>query len=93
MLGMAYKKDIDELREGENKWTSTVRAAQRHRRLRVKPAGGGWEVQMRDLLAINDEATLVSVLKSKYGLTPRDPRYTAIMQIWNDAQQLLRHER
>lgn len=48
---------------------------------------------MRDLLAINDEATLVSVLKSKYGLTPRDPRYTAIMQIWNDAQQLLRHER
>jgi hypothetical protein len=51
------------------------------------------EAQMRDLLAINDEATLVSVLKSKYGLTPRDPRYTAIMQIWNDAQQLLRHER
>jgi UDP-N-acetyl-D-mannosaminuronate dehydrogenase len=43
MLGMAYKKDIDELREGENKWTSTVREAQRHRRLRVKPAGGRWK--------------------------------------------------
>jgi hypothetical protein len=36
---------------------------------------------MRDLLAIGDEETLVSVLKSSYGLTPRGPRYKAIMQI------------
>ena len=49
--------------------------------------------QMRDLLAIDDENTLVSILKSKYSLTPRDPRFTAIMQIWNDAQQRLRRER
>ncbi len=49
--------------------------------------------QMRDLLAIDDENTFVSILKCKYGLTPRDPRYAAIMQIWNDAQQRLRRER
>lgn len=49
--------------------------------------------QMRDLLAIDDENTLVSLLKSKYNLTPRDPRYAAIMQIWNDVQQRLRRER
>jgi hypothetical protein len=51
------------------------------------------QAQMRDLLAIDDENTLVSILKSKYNLTPRDPRYSAIMQIWNDAQQRLRHGR
>jgi hypothetical protein len=51
------------------------------------------QTQMRDLLAINDESTLVSVLKSDYSLTPRDPRYKAIMQIWRDAQQRLQHER
>ena len=49
--------------------------------------------QMSDLLAIKDEDTLISVLKSKYDLTPRDPRYKAIMQIWNDAQRRLQRER
>ena len=51
------------------------------------------QTQMRDLLAINDENALVSVLKSDYNLTPRDPRYKAIMQIWRDAQQRQQHER
>jgi hypothetical protein len=50
------------------------------------------QAQMRDLLAIDDEGTLVSVLKSDYNLTPRDPRYKAIMQIWRDAQQRQQHE-
>jgi hypothetical protein len=49
--------------------------------------------QMRDLLAIDDENTLVYLLKSKYNLTPGDPRYAAIMRIWHDAQQRLRLER
>jgi hypothetical protein len=48
---------------------------------------------MRELLAANDEETLVSLLKSKYGLTPEDPGYKAIMQIWSDAQLRLRRER
>ena len=43
--------------------------------------------QMNDLLSIQDEETLIVALKTKYGLTPRDPRYQAIMQIWRDAQQ------
>jgi hypothetical protein len=51
------------------------------------------QTQMRDLLAINDENALVSVLKSDYNLTPRDPRYKAIMQIWRGAQQRQQHER
>jgi hypothetical protein len=49
--------------------------------------------QMSDLLAIGDEETLVSVLKSQYKLTPKDPSYTSIMKIWRDAQLQLRHER
>jgi hypothetical protein len=49
--------------------------------------------QMRDLLAIRDEETLVLVLRSRYNLTPKDPRYLAIMQIWNDAQRRLQQER
>ena len=48
--------------------------------------------QMRGLLAIRDEETLVLALKSKYNLTPKDPRYKAIMQIWNDAQRRLQQE-
>jgi hypothetical protein len=48
---------------------------------------------MGDLLAIKDEDTLRVALKSKYGLTPNDARYLAIMQIWNDAQLQLRRDR
>jgi hypothetical protein len=51
------------------------------------------QAQMRNLLAIDDENTLVSVLKSDYALTPKDPRFKAIMQTWYDARQRLQHER
>jgi hypothetical protein len=64
----------------------TPKAASREREQEMRS-------QMRYLLAIDDENTLVSILKSKYGFTPRDPQYAAIMQIWNDAQQRLRRER
>lgn len=64
----------------------TPKAASREREREIQS-------QMRDLLAIDEEATLVSILKSKYSLTPKDPRYAAIMRIWNDAQQRLRRER
>jgi hypothetical protein len=43
--------------------------------------------QMRDLLAYGDEATLVAALKSKYGISPRDPKFEAILSIWREEQQ------
>jgi hypothetical protein len=42
--------------------------------------------QMAELLAERDERGLVQILKNKYDLTPKDPRYSAFMQIWRDLQ-------
>jgi len=45
--------------------------------------------QMAVLLAERDEQALIGLLKSRYNLTPKDPRYTELMQIWRDAQRRL----
>ncbi len=49
--------------------------------------------QMRDLLAIQDENALATMLAEKYDARPGEPRYDAIMKIWRDAQQRLQRER
>ena len=74
---------------GENKVEEYSRSGPKSPKAAAKERERQVQSQMRDLLAIKDESTLVSVLKNDYSLTPRDPRYKAIMQIWRDAQQRL----
>jgi hypothetical protein len=92
-MGFAIGEWTSEIQEALTNWTNTARAARRALRPQLGHGNGRFKPRCGICSQINDESTLVSVLKSDYNLTPRDPRYTTIMQIWRDAQQRLQHER